>query len=74
MEKLTINRQTMEEIFSNAGRKLVGKVCKRFEVLENKQDIKNESKELIYESFRDLLDNIYMVSKEEHEIVLVNKQ
>jgi len=35
---------------------LVGKICKRFEIIDNKEVLKSEIKELVYEEFRHIRD------------------
>lgn len=39
-------------------RKLVGKVCKRFEISDDKEQIKRDVKEIIYEWVRDFRDSL----------------
>lgn len=46
----------LSQVFSKESAKLVGKVCKRFEILEDKEALKKEIKELIYENFREITD------------------
>ena len=53
----------LEEVFSAEFPKLVGKIIKRFEILENKDSLKKEIKELIYESSREMQDIFYAFSK-----------
>ena len=50
--ELKIQETYLDELMDSVGRSLVGKVCRRFEIHENKDDIKREAKELIYESLR----------------------
>ena len=53
-EKLEIGEAYLDEALSTASKTLVGKIMKRFETLEDKETIKVQSKELVYELFRDL--------------------
>jgi len=53
---LTIDDEYLKEILDYSGKGLVGKVLKRFEILDDKDSIKRETKELIYEQFRHLRD------------------
>jgi hypothetical protein len=53
-EKLEISEVYLDEALSTASKTLVGKIMKRFETLEDKETIKVQSKELVYELFRDL--------------------
>ena len=54
MEKYEISEKFLDEILEKTSRCLVGIVCKRFEILENKEDIKKSIKELIYEKARNI--------------------
>jgi hypothetical protein len=42
----------------------VGKVCKRFELSTDKEEIKKQVKEILYESLRDIRDIINLYGKE----------
>jgi len=53
----------LEQVFSAEFPKLVGKVMKRFEILEDKEHLKKEIKELIYESSREMQDIFFSYSK-----------
>jgi hypothetical protein len=53
-EKLEISEVYLDEALSTASKTLVGKIMKRFETLDDKETIKIQSKELVYELFRDL--------------------
>lgn len=55
---LNIKESYLDELIKFHSSSLVGKSCKRFEILDNTNDIKRNVKELIYEEFRSLLDNI----------------
>ena len=46
----------LNQVLSKESAKLVGKICKRFEILEDKETLKKEVKELIYESTRETVD------------------
>lgn len=49
----------LDSLFSTEGPKLVGKCLKRFEIIENRELLKKDIKELIYEEFRDLKEIAY---------------
>ncbi len=51
---LIISEQYLKEVLDHRGSSLVGKILKRFEILEDKNAIKATMKELIYEEFRQL--------------------
>ena len=53
MEKYIITENHLKEIIDKCSKSLVGKVMKRFEILKSKEDIKKDTKELIYEAFRE---------------------
>lgn len=46
----------LDELLSLESSKLVGKTMKRFELFENRDVLRRDIKELIYESFRELKD------------------
>jgi hypothetical protein len=46
----------LSQILSKEFPKLVGKVCKRFEILEDREALKKEIKELLYETSREIID------------------
>ena len=54
--KISLNLELYKTILESEAKKLVGKICKRFEISDDKELIKKECKELIYESFRDIND------------------
>ena len=53
-KKLEISQEYLEQALNTTASSLVGQVMKRFEILSDKEDIKSETKELIYEKFREL--------------------
>jgi hypothetical protein len=53
---LKLQEDVLRELSDYQARKTVGKVCKRFEIHDNPKILKEEVKELLYESFRDYLD------------------
>lgn len=53
-KKLEISEEYLSEILDFIGRSLVGKVMKRYEIIENRDVLKSELKELIYEEIRNL--------------------
>lgn len=57
-KKLFITEGYLKELIDYVSRSLCGKLLKRFEIIENKDVIKTNAKELIYEEFRQLRDLI----------------
>ena len=56
---LNISEEYLDELIDYCGRNLVGKTMKRFEIVDNRDTLKKEIRELVYEGFRyfkDLLD------------------
>ena len=49
----------LDQILNTESSKLTGKIMKRFEILENRDMLKKEVKELIYEAFREMKDIFY---------------
>lgn len=62
-EYLKIDEAYLEELIDYCGRNSCGKILKRFEIIENREILKSETKELIYEGFRLLRDLIYAHNK-----------
>ncbi len=59
MEKeYKVSEKFLDDAIDKASRTLVGMVMKRFEIFDNKEDIKKSIKELIYENYRVLKDLI----------------
>jgi len=71
MEKyIHIEENLLRHIFTTESQKIVGKCLKRFELTDDKELIKKEIKELIYESIRDIRDTIFNCSKSKNAISL----
>jgi len=56
MKQITVDLDLLNIIIDNEAKKLVGVCMKRFELSDNKEEIKKQCKELIYENFRNLKD------------------
>lgn len=54
--KVILDLNLFKVVLELESRKLVGKLCKRFEISDDKEIIKKECKELIYEFSRDIVD------------------
>jgi len=54
MDNFFVSKEYLEDAVTQSARNLVGKIMKRFEILDDKEAIKKEVKELIYENYRDL--------------------
>jgi hypothetical protein len=53
-----IEADYLKELMDYSGKSLVGKILKRFEIIENRDIIKSDVKELVYEEIRQLRDLI----------------
>jgi hypothetical protein len=69
---ILIDEQLLKFLLTQASQKVVGKCMKRFELSDNKEEIKKQVKELLYESFRDLADVISNCSISKKAIYLEN--
>lgn len=56
--KLEISEAYLDQILKASASSLVGEIMKRFEILENKDAVKADTKELVYEKFRELKGQI----------------
>ncbi|MFH0805972.1 MAG: hypothetical protein V1901_03805 [Patescibacteria group bacterium] len=52
--KIILKEGLINYVFDQQASSIVGKVCKRFELSDNKDEIKKQVKELLYEFMRDL--------------------
>lgn len=55
-KELKISQGYLNELFDFVSRRMCGKILKRFEIIENKEILKSNVKELIYEEMRDFKD------------------
>jgi hypothetical protein len=62
--KLKISEETLNQIIDQEARKTVGIILKRYEFIEDKEVLKREIKEILYEAFRNLRDMIRINGKE----------
>ncbi len=63
-KELTIDMDYLQELLNYTSSSAVGKIMKRFEILgDNHKAIKLSTKELVYESFRELRDLIIAHNK-----------
>jgi hypothetical protein len=61
--KIILTEGLLNTIFDQESKKIVGKCMKRFELTDDKELIKREIKELLYECLRDIKD-ILLLNKE----------
>lgn len=52
--EIHISKEQIENIVKGTSISLVGKICKRFEILGNRDLLKSDIKEMVYEEFRTL--------------------
>jgi len=62
--KLKLSEETLNYIVDQEARKTVGIILKRYEFIEDKEVLKKEIKEILYEAFRNLRDMIRVNGKE----------
>jgi hypothetical protein len=62
--KIVIDEKLLNQIFQLESVKLVGKCLKRFELTDDKELIKKEIKELLYEGLRDIRDMLSIYGKD----------
>lgn len=55
-KELNLSEKYIKDTIDHVSSSLVGKLLKRFEIINDKNIIKAEAKELIYEQFRHLKD------------------
>ena len=62
--RLKISEESLNNIIDQEARKMVGIILKRFELIDDKEILKKELKETIYESMRNVRDMVRVVGKE----------
>ena len=71
--RIKLTEETLNQIIDQEARKTVGIALKRFELIEDKETLKKELKEVIYESFRNVRDMVRTVGKEAINLTNVRK-
>ena len=72
--RLKITEETLNNIIDTEARKTVGIALKRFEIINDKEILKKELKEILYESFRNVRDTIKAVGKEAIHLTIISKE
>ena len=62
--KINISENLLNQIFQQESSKLVGKCLKRFEISDNKDEIKKQVREILYEGLRDIKDYLITYGKD----------
>lgn len=62
-EELKLSKRYLEELIDFESKKLVGKILKRYEIVNDRETLKSELKELIYEEFRQIRDLVLAYNK-----------
>jgi len=70
--RLKLTEETLNGIIDQEARKTVGIALKRFELIEDKEVLKKELKEIIYESMRNVRDMVRAVGKEAINLTNLN--
>jgi len=72
--KISLSESLLNQIFQQESSKLVGKCLKRFELSDNKEEIKKQVKEILYEGLRDIKDYIITYGKEAINLTIKSKE
>lgn len=62
-DELKLSRRYLDELIDFESKKMVGKMLKRYETIPDKETLKGQLKELVYESYRDFKDLILAYQK-----------
>jgi len=62
--KLKLSEEVLNTVIDQEARKAVGIIMKRYEFIQDKEVLKKEIKEIIYESFRNVRDMLRINGKE----------
>jgi hypothetical protein len=72
--RLKFTEEALNFIIDQEARKTVGIVLKRYELIQDKEVLKKEIKETLYEAFRNLRDMIRVNGKESINLTNVRKE
>jgi hypothetical protein len=72
--RLKITEETLNSIIDQEARKTVGIILKRYELIQDREILKKEIKEILYESFRNLRDMVRVIGKESINLTLQSKE
>jgi hypothetical protein len=72
--EIHISKEQVENIVKGTSISLVGKICKRFEILGNRELLKSNIKEIVYEEFRALCNLLLARGSSKDTIIFKNKQ
>lgn len=70
MEYIKISEEQLNDIIKKESNKLVGIILKRYEIIPDKNILKAEIKELIYEAYRNIKNIIVHCAKSNYDIHL----
>jgi hypothetical protein len=68
--KISIDENLLKNIINAEAAKTVGIIMKRYEIIEDKEILKKEIKEILYEAYRNLRDLLIACSKAKESIHL----
>lgn len=72
--KISIDENLLKTIISAEAAKTVGIIMKRYEIIEDKETLKKEIKEILYEAYRNLRDLLITCSKAKEAIQLTKQK
>ena len=68
--KISIDENLLNTIINREASKTVGIIMKRYEIINDKETLKKEIKEILYEAYRNLRDLIIACSMAKESIIL----
>ena len=72
--RLKLTEETLNQIIDQEARKTVGHILKQYELIEDKNLLKAEIKEILYQSFRNVRDIIRITGKEAINLTIQNSK
>ena len=72
--RIKLTEEALNYITDQEARKTVGIVLKRYELIEDKDILKKEIKEVLYEAFRNLRDMIRVNGKESINLTITQSK
>lgn len=74
MQYLKLSEEQLNDIILSESKKTVGMIMKRYEIIDDKNVLKLETKELIYEAYRNIRSIFLHCAKSNTDIYLENTE
>jgi predicted house-cleaning noncanonical NTP pyrophosphatase (MazG superfamily) len=72
--RLKITEESLNQIIDQEARKTVGHILNQYDLIEDKNLLKKEIKEILYQSYRNLRDMVRVVGKESINLTITKSK